>query len=92
VRIDGVEREARYEGVGPVDAVTRLLREHGVPVEVLSLHQTSLASGAGSDALTLIEYRAAAGVGWSAGRHRSVLTASVEAVLRAAGAGRAATS
>lgn len=87
VRIDGVEHHGGYDDVGPVDAVTRLLAECGIRVEILSLHQTSLSAGAASEALTLIEYRDAAGVHWSAGRHRSVLTASVEAVLRAASAG-----
>ena len=87
VRIDGVEHHGGYDDVGPVDAVTRLLAECGIRVEILSLHQTSLSAGAASEALTLIEYRDAAGVHWSAGRHRSVLTASMEAVLRAASVG-----
>jgi 2-isopropylmalate synthase len=84
VRIDGVEHHGGYDDLGPVEAVTRLLAEHGIRVEILSLHQTSLSAGAASEALSLIEYRDATGVHWSAGRHRSVLTASVEAVLRAA--------
>ncbi len=84
VRIDGVEHHGGYDDLGPVEAVTRLLAEHGLRVEIISLHQTSLSAGAASEALSLIEYRDAAGVRWSAGRHRSVLTASVEAVLRAA--------
>ncbi|MEN0084213.1 MAG: 2-isopropylmalate synthase [Leifsonia sp.] len=88
VRVDGVEHHGSYEGVGPVEAVTRLLQEHGIRLEVLSLHQTSLSAGAGSDALTLVEFRDAGGTRWSAGRHRSVLRASVDAVLRAAGSRR----
>nr|WP_241704677.1 2-isopropylmalate synthase [Leifsonia shinshuensis] len=90
VRIDGVEHHAGYDDVGPVEAVTRLLAERGIEVEILSLHQTSLTAGAASEALSLIEHRDSEGVHWSAGRHRSVLTASVEAVLRAASLRRGA--
>ncbi|WGL52418.1 2-isopropylmalate synthase [Nocardioides sp. BP30] len=85
IRADGSGYHADYEEVGPVEAATRLLAEHGIHVDVLSLHQTSLTTGADSDALTLIEYSDATGIHWAAGRHRSVLTASVRAVLRAAG-------
>ena len=88
VRIDGVDHRGSYSATGPVEAVTRLLQEVGMPVEVLSLHQTSLSAGAGSEALTLIEFRDDAGTHWAAGRHRSVLRASVDAVLRAAGTRR----
>lgn len=88
VRVDGVEHRRTYPATGPVEAVTRLLQETGMPVEVLSLHQTSLSAGAGSEALTLLEFRDDEGIHWAAGRHRSVLRASVDAVLRAAGARR----
>jgi len=86
IRIDGSDHLAEYEEVGPVEAATRLLGDHGLQIDVLALHQTSLTTGADSDALTLIEYRDSTGTHWAAGRHRSVLTASVLAVLRAAGA------
>ena len=82
--IRGTARSRSYEGIGPVEAVTELLGEHRMPIDILSLHQTSLASGNGSDALTLIEYRDPAGTRWAAGRDRSVLTASANAVLSAA--------
>lgn len=84
IRLNGVERSAEYEGLGPVESAVALLATHGIVVDVLSLHQTSLSAGADSDALTLIEYRAGANTRWAAGRHRSVLTASVNAVLQAA--------
>jgi 2-isopropylmalate synthase len=89
IRIGGVEHHGTYDELGPVEAVTALLRESGVPIEILSLHQTSLSAGAGGDALTVIEYRAGEGTAWAAGRDRSVLMASVNAVL---GAARAAAS
>jgi 2-isopropylmalate synthase len=84
LRIAGVERSGTYEGVGPVEAVTSLLGEHGIDVEIRSLHQTSLRAGASSEALTLVEHVGPAGTTWSGGRHRSVLTASAHAVLGAA--------
>lgn len=86
IRIGGVEHHGTYDGLGPVEAVTALLRENGAPIEILSLHQTALTAGADGDALTVIEYRDGDGTAWAAGRDRSVLTASVNAVLRAAGA------
>jgi 2-isopropylmalate synthase len=84
IRIGGVVRHGVYVGIGPVEAVTELLGEFGIRIDILSLHQTSLAAGSGSEALTLIEYRGAEDPTWAAGRDRSVLTASVNAVLRAA--------
>ncbi|MGN8049629.1 2-isopropylmalate synthase [Curtobacterium sp. 22159] len=92
LRVDGVDHHGSHDGVGPVEAVIRLLAECGRDVDVLSLHQTSVTSGADSDALTLVEHRDAAGVHWSAGRDRSVLTASVNAVLRAASTSGGATT
>lgn len=84
VRIDGVERNGNYDGIGPVEAVTRLLDEVGISVDVLSLHQTSLGTGNDSEALTLLEYRDPAGARWVAGRDRSVLSSTVNAILSAA--------
>ncbi len=82
--IDGVEHSRVYEGVGPVEAVVRLLGEQRIHVEILTLQQCSLAAGSQSEALTLIEYRDGSGAAWAGGRDRSVLTASVRAVLAAA--------
>jgi 2-isopropylmalate synthase len=84
IRIGGSEHRGCYDGIGPVEALTELLGAHGIEVDVVALHQTSLGAGNDSDALTLIEYRSAAGTHWAAGRDRSVLTASLNAVLSAA--------
>ncbi len=85
LRIDGTEHESNHHGVGPVEAVTTALRCHGIEITVLSLHQTSVRSGANAEALTLLEYRSLDGTQWAAGRDRSVLTASLKAVIQAAG-------
>ncbi|MBO9625851.1 MAG: 2-isopropylmalate synthase [Microbacterium sp.] len=85
VRVNGLEHEHRTHGLGPVESLTAALAAAGVGVDVLSLHQTSVGSGADSEALTLVEYRDGDGIGWAAGTARSVLEASFAAVLRAAG-------
>ncbi|KQQ52564.1 2-isopropylmalate synthase [Plantibacter sp. Leaf314] len=86
IEVDGATHAAAFPEVGPVEATTLLLAEHGLPVEIVSLHQTSLTSGSDAQALTLVEYRLGQRTGWAAGRDRSVLEASVQAVLNAAGA------
>ncbi|PZO59850.1 MAG: 2-isopropylmalate synthase [Leifsonia xyli] len=90
LRVDGTEHHGTAAGVGPVEAVVDLLAACGIAVDIVSLHQTSRTTGSASAALTLLEYRDEAGVHWAAGRDRSVLTASVEAVLQAARAIRSA--
>lgn len=95
VRVGGIEYQSEASTGGPVDALTRTLAAAGIPLEVLSLHQTSVGNGADSLALTLIEYRASGaaaspvsradeGVNWAVGSDASVLTASLAAVVRAA--------
>ncbi|HZU93958.1 MAG TPA: 2-isopropylmalate synthase [Microbacterium sp.] len=83
VRIDDAELSHRTHGLGPVESLVSALAAAGIDLDVLSLHQTSVGSGADSDALTLVEYRVGAEVGWAAGRARSVLEASFAAVMRA---------
>ncbi|WP_217181928.1 2-isopropylmalate synthase [Streptomyces sp. AC495_CC817] len=84
VRVDGREHEHRSDAEGPVETLTAALAAAGITLEVLALHQTSIGTGADSDALTLLEYRDDRGIAWAAGRARSVLDASFAAVLRAA--------
>ena len=78
--VGGTEHRSVHEGVGPVEASTDALARLGIDIEVLGLHQSSV----GTDALTLIEFRSGDDTRWAAGRHRSVLTASLHAVVRAA--------
>lgn len=90
LRVDGTEHHGTAVDVGPVEAVVDLLAACDIVVDIVSLHQTSRTTGSASAALTLLEYRDEAGVHWAAGRDRSVLTASVEAVIQAARAIRSA--
>ena len=84
LRVDGREHASSHVGIGPVEALTAALDSHGHGVEVVSLHQTSIGAGDDGDALTLIEHRTPGGIAWSAGRGRSVLAASMSAVIAAA--------
>jgi 2-isopropylmalate synthase len=90
IRAGGAERTHPLTAAGPVEALAAALRAHGIPVDVLSLHQASVGSGDGSDALALLEYRDGQATRWVAGRDRSVLAASLAALARAANARPAA--
>jgi len=83
LRSGGVEKATDHRGTGPVEALTAALAQNGFPVEVLSLHQTSTRAGNDSEAVTLVEHRRGAGTAWAAGKHRSVLTASLTAIMNA---------
>ncbi|WP_240191280.1 2-isopropylmalate synthase [Microbacterium hominis] len=83
LRAGGIEDTTTHDGNGPVDALTTALARHGFAMEILSLSQTSIGTGADSEALTLIEYRRGSRTAWVAGKDRSVLTASLTAVMNA---------
>jgi 2-isopropylmalate synthase len=84
VHVDGVEHSSTHDGAGPVEALVDALAGHGIGVEILSLHQSSMRSGADAEALTMIEHRTPDGPAWTAARDRSTLTATLGAVIRAA--------
>ncbi|WP_442928402.1 2-isopropylmalate synthase [Microbacterium sp. LB16] len=84
LRIAGRESHSTHTAGGPVEALTSALSGHGIAVDIVNLHQASMGSGNDSEALTLIEHRTADGSSWSAGRGRSVLTATLSAVIAAA--------
>ncbi|KUF06187.1 2-isopropylmalate synthase [Leucobacter sp. G161] len=84
LRVSGETFVSAHSGTGPVEALTAALAERGAPIEVLELHQSSMGSGNASEAITLIEYRAASGVAWAAGRDQSTLAATLAAVMAAA--------
>ncbi|WP_292867268.1 2-isopropylmalate synthase [Microbacterium sp.] len=84
IRVDGIDHHSTHDGAGPVEALVHALDAQGIPVEILSLHQSSMRSGADAEALTLIEHRTPDGPAWTAGRDRSTLTATIDAVIRAA--------
>ncbi|WP_088941902.1 2-isopropylmalate synthase [Rhodococcus sp. 1168] len=83
LEIEGQQSNSTHEGVGPVEALIEALTVHNRHIEILSLTQTSVRAGNDSDALTMVEYRTVDGSGWVAGVDRSVLTATLNAVVRA---------
>jgi 2-isopropylmalate synthase len=85
VTVDGTAHHGVSER-GPVDALVRALADTGLEMEILSVHQSSLRAGADAETLTLLEYLGPAGPAWAAGRDGSVLSATVDAVVRAANA------
>lgn len=82
--VDASVHSTEHTDISPVAALTSALAEHGVTVEVLGLHQTSVLTGEDREALTVIEYRYPGGTGWAAGLARSVLAADMNAVMNAA--------
>ncbi|MDF2666423.1 MAG: isopropylmalate/homocitrate/citramalate synthase [Microbacterium sp.] len=89
VTVDGTAHHGVSE-TGPVDALVRALADAGLELQVLSVHQSSLRAGADAETLTLVEYRSPVGSAWAAGRDASVLSATANAVIRAANATAAA--
>lgn len=89
VTVDGTAHHGVSE-TGPVDALVRALADAGLELQVLSVHQNSLRAGADAETLTLVEYRSPVGSAWAAGRDASVLSATANAVIRAANAVAAA--
>ncbi|WP_067447477.1 2-isopropylmalate synthase [Nocardia alba] len=82
----GRERHSVHHAVGPVEALTAALDEAGHPIEILGLTQHSVDEGAGSTAVSYVEYRVPQGTGWAFGRDTSVVAASLQAVLNAVNA------
>lgn len=86
VNIDGSVTTTEHVAGGPVEALVDALATRGIVVDIVGLHQTSVGTGSTSDALTCLEYRHDGVSRWTAGRSRSVLGASLDAVIRAANA------
>ncbi|GAB3153146.1 2-isopropylmalate synthase [Microbacterium neimengense] len=84
LHLDDRPHRSTHIGLGPVEAAVRALGACGIELEILSLHQSSLTSGADAEAITLVEYRGPDGPAWVAGRDRSRLVATLQAVARAA--------
>lgn len=82
--VDGRKHVSTHTGVGPVEALISSLAAQGIVVDVLGLHQAGVGTSRDSEALSLIEHRAGGDVVWTAGRGRSVLAATLSAVMAAA--------
>ncbi|WP_430334282.1 2-isopropylmalate synthase [Rhodococcus sp. ACT016] len=76
-------------GSGPVEALTKVLADHGHSVEVLSLVQQSVGAGSAGRAATFALCRSGGVERWGVGHDQSVTASALRAVLAAA-AGTAA--
>jgi len=72
-----------HADTGSAAALAAALGTHGIAIDVLSLHHTHAGSGQEREALALLEFRDGQATRWAAGRDRSVLGATLAAVIRA---------
>ncbi|KFJ12054.1 HMGL-like family protein [Delftia acidovorans] len=88
VRPDGLRLQLYGEGSGPIDAVAAAIGQHlGVALRIDHYEERSLGQGAGAMALAIVEAAlpGVTGTRFGAGRHANIVTASILAVLHAAG-------
>jgi 2-isopropylmalate synthase len=85
LQANGRDRTVRGTGNGPVAALVHALRsEFDVPLEVLDFSEHAVGAGTDAVAVAYVELRDGDGrVRWGVGRHESVLTASLRAVVGA---------
>jgi 2-isopropylmalate synthase len=85
LRVDGTQRRVRGEGTGPIDAFVAALRR-GCKLDVHVLDYSEHALGDGEDAVAIAYVSVRDGEGnttWGVGRRRSIVGASLEAVISA---------
>ncbi|MFV0406228.1 MAG: 2-isopropylmalate synthase [Propioniciclava sp.] len=87
VRINGQEHQVGGEGNGPLSAFVDAMAMTGHPVRVLDYSEHALSSGGDALAAAYVECEIGEGedsqVLWGVGRHSSIVTASMKAVLSA---------
>jgi 2-isopropylmalate synthase len=85
LRVDGRQRRVRGEGSGPIDAFVAALRSGcDVDVHVLDYAEHALGDGEDAAAIAYVEVRDGNGnARWGAGRQRSIVGASLDAVVSA---------
>ena len=83
LQVHGRDRTVRGTGNGPVAALVHALgTEFDLPLEVLDFSEHAVGAGTDAAAVAYIEARDGDGsVRWGVGRHESVLTASLRAVV-----------
>jgi 2-isopropylmalate synthase len=82
--VDDVVRRVTGIGNGPIDALMNALqRDFGVVAEVLEYSEHSVGQGAKAQAIAYVRMSMNGQSSFGVGRHESILTASVEAVLSA---------
>ncbi len=79
--VGGAPVEGAATASGPVEALTRILSEHGREVEVLSLAAQSVGEGSDGRAITFAQCRIDGGTRWGVGLDSSVTASALESVL-----------
>ena len=85
LRVDGKQRRVRGEGTGPIDAFVAALRKGcDVDVHVLDYSEHAIGDGEDAAAIAYVQVRDAEGrTSWGVGRRRSIVGASLDAVVGA---------
>ncbi len=85
LRVDGKQRRVRGEGTGPIDAFVAALRSGcDIDVHVLDYSEHALGDGEDATAIAYVQVRDAEGrSSWGVGRRRSIVGASLDAVVGA---------
>ena len=87
LRVDGVEKQVSGEGNGPLSAFVDALGLAGFDVRVLDYTEHALSAGGDAHAVAYVECEVGSGddtrVLWGVGRHSSIVTASMRAVVSA---------
>jgi 2-isopropylmalate synthase len=83
LRVEGQHRTVVGEGNGPIDAfVAALQADLGVDLDVTDYSEHAVGSGSGATAVAYVEMQSGDGaVLWGVGRHESILTASLRAIV-----------
>ena len=83
--VEGVARTVEGKGNGPIDAfVNALATELGIEVEVTDYHEHAVSTGSDATAAAYVEILGADGTScWGVGRHPSIVTASLTALVSA---------
>ena len=84
VRYRNVEREITGEGNGPLAAFVSALRaELGLVLALRDYHEHTMSASADATAAAFVEMEVGDEVGWGAGIHPSIVTASLRAIVAA---------
>ncbi len=87
VLVDGEPATISGAGNGPIAAFVHALQDGlGIEIDVVDYHEHSLGAGADATAVAYVETKGADGLTrWGIGTHPNIITASLRAVLSAAG-------
>jgi 2-isopropylmalate synthase len=85
VTVNGEHRTVVGQGNGPIDAfVAALQADLGIDIDVVDYSEHAVGTGSDAAAVAYVETQSGDGtVMWGVGRHESILTASLRAIVSA---------